>query len=177
MERDKIDDLFEVWQQHKDVLKPTDGHRNRFEDRLLQAKKPKKTNRFWWMAAASVALIVALLSGVQIKPEKADLANVSPEMKATENFFKQTIQTELERLQENNLNESTKQLATDALKQLDALESDYENLRAELVKSGYNQQVIYAMIDNFQKRIALLQNVIKEIESLQKLNENNHEVI
>lgn len=177
MDRDRLDDLFEVWQQHKDVLKPTDGHHHRFEKRLLQAQKPKKANRFWWMAAASVALLVALFSGVQIKPEKADLASVSSEMKATETFFKQTIQTELERLQENNLNESAKKLTADALKQLDTLESHYENLRAELVKSGYNQQVIYAMIDNFQKRIALLQSVIKEIESLQNLNENNHEVI
>jgi uncharacterized protein YqiB (DUF1249 family) len=60
-------------------------------------------------------------------------------------------------------------MVTDALGQLALLEKDYESLKKDLVKSGYNQQVIYAMISNFQSRINLLKTVLEKIEKTQEL--------
>ena len=75
----------------------------------------------------------------------------------------------------NKLNQErtpeTKALIDDALKQLKTLESDYENLKKDLTKSGDDKRVIYAMINNFQNRINVLQTVLEQIESIKQLKQ------
>ena len=67
-------------------------------------------------------------------------------------------------------------MVQDALEQLENLENKYEILKLDLVESGNNKRVIYAMIKNFQNRIDLLEQVISTIEEVKKLktlkNEN-----
>jgi septum formation inhibitor-activating ATPase MinD len=65
----------------------------------------------------------------------------------------------------------------DALKQVAILENKYVGLKKDLVQSGNDKRVIYAMISNFQNRINLLQQVIKKIEEIKNLKINRDETI
>ena len=59
--------------------------------------------------------------------------------------------------------------------QLKTLEADYEKLKTDLGKSGNDKRVIYAMINNFQTRIDILQNVLSGIEQIKELKTQNDE--
>ena len=59
--------------------------------------------------------------------------------------------------------------------QLNVLEKDYQKLKKDLVDSGEDKRVIYAMVTNFQQRTALLQNVLETIENIQQLKEQDNE--
>ena len=54
---------------------------------------------------------------------------------------------------------------------MNTLETQYENLKNDLLESGQDKRVIYAMIDNFQNRIDLLEQVLEHIEATKKLND------
>ena len=102
------------------------------------------------------------------------MASVSPEMQKTQDFFTLSINEELKKLNAEKSPE-TDALIKDALKQLAGLESEYEKLKTDLLESGKDQRVVYAMIANFQSRIDILNTVLEQIESLKELKNNSHE--
>ena len=72
------------------------------------------------------------------------------------------------------------QIINDALKQIQLLEKEYQNLKTDLTESGKDQRVIYAMISNFQNRIDILNTVLEQIENVKQFNsvsnENNNTI-
>lgn len=181
MSNDNIDKLFETLKGNFDVEAPNSGHQQRFLDKLNNANKtvttPTKTRRLWSPfvgIAASVVILIGLFLGIQTESNAKDLASISPEMAKTQSFFTATIAEELDKLKDETSPE-TKVLVNDALKQLDLLEAEYDQLKTDLSESGDDKRVIYAMISNFQNRIDLLQNVLQKIEEVKQLKQNTNE--
>lgn len=181
MKTDDLKDLFD--QLDFDVAEPAPGHEERFRQKVRQ--QPKKKIRksgvieLWGpVLAVAASFLVAFLifQGVSNNPfsNEQELANVSPEMKQTQDFYASVIQTELENLQSQKSPEN-EAIIEDSLKQLKILEDDYENLKKDLRKSGQDKRVIYAMISNFQKRIDLLKTVLEKVETINTLKNNPHE--
>lgn len=181
MKTDDLKDLFD--QLDFDIAEPAPGHEERFRQKINQQPK-KKVKRsgviqLWgsvMAVAASFLLAFLIFQGVFSNPfsGKQELAHVSPEMKQTQDFYASVIQTELENL-EAQKNPENEAVIEDALKQLQTLENDYENLKKDLRKSGQDKRVIYAMISNFQKRIDLLNTVLEKVETINTLKNNPHE--
>lgn len=158
---------------------PKAGHELRFMQKLSQQKAstPPGRNGYvkYFALAASLLLIAALLIPLQMKESpQSDLADVSLEMAETQAFFTNTIKRELAVLAREKSPEN-KILIEDALEQLAQLEQDYENLKTDLTQSGQDKRVIHAMISNFQKRIALLEQVLEHIEVIKTLKQNTYE--
>ena len=183
MKKDKINQLFENLEGSFNTNETPQGHQHRFLDKLntqTETKKEGKLIKFAFKKALAIAAIVAIIVTVGsmfFNPETitaADLASVSPEMEQTQSFFTSSINRELENLN-NFKSPEAKKLVQDALKQMDILESQYEFLKTDLVKSGSDKRVIYAMIQNFQNRISLLEQVINKIEEVKKLNIHKNE--
>ena len=183
MNNDNLDTLFKNINKDFNLEEPNSGHEQRFLDKLNRRKniikKPNSVTKLWKpliSIAASIILMISLLIGFQQKSNIRDLANISPEMATTEDFFAQTINTELEKL---NSEESPEyqELIVDALFQIKLLEENYELLKIDLKESDDDKRVIYAMISNFQNRIDLLQSVVTQIDNLKqnkiKQNENS----
>ncbi len=178
MKKDKLDELFENLKDGFDVYETPEGHKKRFLRKLEKHKTSSGTYRKWWKPlsiAASVVIIVALgFMYVERDIPTADLASVSPEMAQTQSFFTAAFNKEMNTLKGFHSPE-TKVLVEDALKQMDILETEYESLKKDLVSSGNDKRVVYAMINNFQKRIDLLKQVIAKIEMIKKLNTETNE--
>lgn len=181
MKTDNLKDLFD--ELDFDIAQPAVDHEARFREKLKQHKKKKVKHSgviSLWLPVMSIAatFLVAFLifQGVFSNPfaAKQDLANVSPEMEQTQNFYASVIKTELENLQEKKTPE-TETVINDALKQLEILEEDYKKLSRDLNKSGQDQRVIYAMISNFQQRIDLLKTVLDKVNTINTLKNNSHE--
>jgi len=180
MNKDNIEDLFENLQHEFDVEVPSDDHKRRFMKKLnnqdvVAAHKP---NRNFWMPfigiAASLALLVTVFVGSQKDESVYDLASISPEMAQTQNFFDTTIASELTKIEKES-NPETSLLVADAMIQLKRLEKEYLSLKEDLSESGNDTRVIYAMISNFQNRIDILQNTLKQIENVKQLKNNHNE--
>ena len=176
-----LEKLFE--ETNFDIHEPNEGHRARFTERLRKNKEQKNSSgklRKLWMPIMSIAatlLIAFVLIGdfsVQGANKKVDLASVSPEMKETQDFYSGMIRRELNRIDSERTPE-TKKIIDDAMSQMERLESEYDDLKQDLANSGKDNRVIYAMIQNFQKRIDLLNNVLDKIETIKELKKQHHE--
>ncbi|MBQ4819535.1 hypothetical protein [Aquimarina sp. MMG016] len=186
MKKDKIDELFERMSGQLDIYEPSANHQTRFLEKLQQQNKvvqlhPKKRN--WYKAlaiAASISILIGLATSTFIfKPEEeADLASVSPQMQETQSFFTAAIQVQLEEINKISSTE-TKKLVSDAMIQLEKLESDYDTLKKDLVHSESDKAVISAMIKNFQKRANLLEDVLQKMNNINdfKLSKNENSLL
>lgn len=181
MENDELDQL--ISDLDLDGARPADGHENRFRKKLEKAagKRDARSKLFkLWPSIIGLAavLLVAILMfpGLLIpaQPQKRDLGSVSVEMKNTQNFYTSAIQRELQFLQEVK-SPATDRMIQDALTQLETLENDYESLKTDLVSSGNDQRVIYAMVSNFQKRMDLLNKLIEKAQNKNDYNPISHE--
>ncbi|MCB0485405.1 MAG: hypothetical protein KDC47_04335 [Flavobacteriaceae bacterium] len=180
--KDNLEQKFKELEGKFDVEEPMLGHFDRFKVRLakdvIENEKPKQSFHTWkWLSiAASVILLVGIWIGSNTAKPGLELAEVSPEMQETQNFFVSTIQTELEQIKLKR-NDDNKQVIDDALNQLHKLEENYKQLTVELQKSNEDRRVIYAMISNFQQRIEVLQNLLQQLNELEQLKLNNDEKV
>ncbi|MGY5851710.1 DUF4179 domain-containing protein [Salegentibacter sp. F14] len=183
MKTDKISELFE--DLDFDQALPRAGHKERFleklEDSVKEQKRQQPRTRSLWGPlmgiAASLALALFLYGNIHINTnskKQGDLASVSTEMKETQDFYTSVIEKELKNIEAEKTPE-TKALINDALSQMEKLETEYSKLKKDLVNSGQDNRVIYAMINNFQQRIELLKNVLNQIEHIKSLKSQSHE--
>ncbi len=184
MNDNNLNTLFKNLNEDFNSEEPNLGHQNRFLEKLnshnneneIVIKSSKSVRTLWRPligVAASVVLLITVFIGIQRDSSTSGLAAISPEMATTQDFFTNTITSELEKL---NSEESPEfqDLIVDALFQIKILEENYKELIIDLNESGDDKRVIYAMISNFQNRIDLLQNVVEQIDNLKQLkNEQN----
>jgi len=182
MKKDTIDELFGNLKGEFDVNTPNKDHELRFLDKLkandVVSIDSKKSSGFNWKPflaiAASIVICLSVFITMQNQPEVLDLASISPELSETQDFFTTTIENELKKLNKER-SPLTEQIITDALMQIQLLETNYQNLKTDLTESGSDQRVIYAMITNFQNRIDILNTVLKQIETIKELKINTNE--
>ena len=184
MKTDHMNQLFDDLKDEFDIEAPHKDHSKRFLDKLNRnaALEPTLNSgqiKVWKPfigIAASLLLLVSLIIINPFQNKDRDLANVSSEMEKTQNFFMSTISEDLKKLKQKS-DPETETIISDALVQIDKLESDYTKLKSDLAKSGDDRRVIYAMISNFQNRIDILQNTLDYLEQLKQLNTYTHENI
>lgn len=183
MKNEKIDRLIE--DLDFDIAEPASGHKERFLKKLEKAGAQKSSRRqpkirsLWGPVigiAASIAVALMLFgnSFIMAPGSKGELASVSPEMKETQDFYSLVIERELNAIEEEKTPEN-EAIINDALKQMEKLENEYSLLRKDLLNSGSDKRVIYAMINNFQQRIDLLNDVLTQIENIKSLKSQSHE--
>ncbi|MBT8286316.1 MAG: hypothetical protein HKO75_13175, partial [Flavobacteriaceae bacterium] len=63
----------------------------------------------------------------------------------------------------------------DAMDQLAYLEADYNQMRTDLLQGGDYKIILSAMVQNFQMRIDLLEDVMQKVETVKNLKEQNDE--
>lgn len=147
-----------------DFKEPELGHFNRFEKKLSQTKSMSFSWK-WLSAAASILLVMGFWLGSNHQKKQIDLADVSPKMEEVQNYFVSTIHQELKTL-EKNRNLETEFIIEQTLDELENLEDDYKLFVKELNTSANKKKIINLMIKNYQKRLELLENVLKQIEQL-----------
>ncbi len=181
MKEDNIDELFEKARPYFDLEKPRAGHKARFIEKLNSTAVEPKRGVSWWKPlsiAASILLVMGFFLGQNLwnETEKERIAKISPEISNSEFYFANIIEQQVQQL-EGEKSPETKKIIEDALGQLALLESDYKKLEQDLLKGGNNNIILRSMIQNFQTRIDLMQDVLAQIEIIKNIknqqNENN----
>ena len=155
-----------------DVYEPNEGHFERFRARLEdegQNAGGRSSFSYYLMAiAASVLLVFGYWLGNFNSNRGIELADVSPQMEETQNFYVSSIRKEMEKISGRRTAENAR-IIDDAFRQLDMLEENYQKLTLELKESGADKRVIHAMITNFQNRLFVLENLMDRLEELEDI--------
>ncbi len=170
--KNNLENIFKDKKGEFDFAEPNMGHFDRFEAKLKNnsTAKVKKTSWHWLAVAASILLLVGFWLGKQNNSNGYDLADVSPKMEETQNFYLASIHKEIEEIKSQQTPENQK-IIDDAFDQLKILESSYQKLTVELKESSEDKRVIYAMIANFQNRLEVLQNLMIQLEEFENYKE------
>lgn len=178
---DSIEQLFEQLRGSFDVESPPAGHRERFLDRLdSPGKTSGGTRRQPWWRHLSIAASIALLLAASVylfRPEPSlqdQVAEISPEVSETSRYFAGLVSRQVAALQEMSSPE-TLPLIEDTLRQLEQLETGYAKMEQDLIQGGNSKMILSAMIQNFQTRIDLLQEVMVRIEEVKQFKNETHE--
>lgn len=177
---DALNDLFTALDGQWDTGEPTLGHHKRFMDRLEAEDKKAPVKKGLLHIILPIAAAVIMVLGLSFifltAPGTNALADngMSAKDKETQDYFNMVIKKELAKVAKENTPE-TRKLVTDAQKQMDVLEKDYNVLAEELQTKGESKKIIHAMITNLQTRISFLEDVLTQIENIKKIKENYHE--
>lgn len=159
---DKLHNFFS--ENEFDFHEPHSGHAQRFEKRLQGVKPQRRFSWKWMSVAASIILALGFFIGQSsVKNEAPTLSSVSPKMQEVETYFVNTINVEIQEL-EKNRNLETEKVIEKALDQLEELEDDYKLFIQELNDNGEQQKIISQMIENYRKRLEVLENTLIQIE-------------
>ena len=167
-----LEQYFDKNKEMFDAYEPTEGHFERFRARLESRDSSsggRSSFSYYIMAvAASVLLVFGYWLGNFNSNKGIELADVSPQMEETQNFYVSTIRKEMETISGKRTEENTR-IIDDAFKQLEILEANYQKLTLELKESGADKRVIHAMITNCQKRLYVLENLMDRLEELENM--------
>jgi hypothetical protein len=172
-ENEKLDQLFKNLENQWDVQKINSHHLDRFSKKLTQ-KKQKKNYGFMYAIAASVVVMLGITLFYTNNEKPKELKFASTETRQTDSIFTVLIEHQLDQIKAKESPENEK-IINDALKQMKALDSDYEKIKHELEINGESKPIIYAMISNLQTRISFLQNILQHLEDSEKLKKLDHE--
>jgi uncharacterized protein YsxB (DUF464 family) len=156
-----------------DFQEPHSFHLDRFNHKLKHPKKESQTSWKLLSVAASVLLIFGFYLGSNQK--QLDLADISPKMEEVQSYFVSAIHHELQTI-ESNRNLDTESIIESALEGLETLEDNYKNFVKELNKNDQHARIISAMIKNYQRRLDILENTLKQIEHIKNPNLLNDEI-
>lgn len=172
-----IDELFDSLKGEFDIETPKEDHHVRFLDKL-NGDSVKKSSGFNWKPflsiAASLLIGLSLFIGLNNNDEETGLASVSPEYAEAQDFFTISLESELKKLNDER-SPFTEKIINDALIEISDLETEYNQLKTDLEESGNDQRVIRAMIENFESRILILNDVLDNIEKIKQLNISSDE--
>jgi hypothetical protein len=173
-EDDKINKLFEKFQDKWDINELSPNHDDLFLEKLHR-KEPKKKIWFSMGIAATILISIGMLFLFNTNNEKTNnLKFASNETRETDSVFNAMINKQLITIKQNNSPEN-KKIIDDALLQMKAFDADYEIIKKEFETNGESKQIIFAMISNLQTRISFLQNVIENIKNNKKLKSISNE--
>ncbi len=171
-----MEEVFKEMENQFDIEEPTIGHFNRFQKKMERQKKPKKSMQFYKFIAiaASLLLIFTIGFGKMQSTKGVELADVSPKMEETQDYFTSVIHNELEKITAIK-NKENEKIINDALQHIKFLEEDYKKQTIALKDNFDNKNILFAMINNFQQRITILQNLLDELNNVEQLKELNNE--
>ena len=158
-----------------DFQEPNIGHIKRFEQKLNSSKKKTTTSWKWMSVAASVILMFGFYLGSSHQKKQVELSDISPKLEEVQSYFVSTINQELKTL-ENSRSLETETIIEEALNELEELEESYNFFLTDLNTNGYQEKLINEMIKNYQQRLEILENVMKQIKQIKNSNLLKNEI-
>jgi len=172
---DSLNNFFQENKREFDIFEPKDGHKKNFEKLLTKKFKTKYNYLKISLLAASIVIFISLGFWQYNKMSNTnEIAKTTPEIKKSTNYFSMIIKHEMEDIQKIETPD-TKHIITETMLQLNMLENDYKKLLKDFQGNNENKLILNAMIENFRKRIKLLEFTKKQLEEIKKFKNKNYE--
>lgn len=175
-----LDKIIQENRQVFDSFEPSDGHFERFEQRLNEFNKKKKSFAIGYILKAAVVAVLVVLSGLwvydNIKPETNKgiaLSEISPEYGEVEMYYTHLVNEKYEEINEFQFMDSTQK--TMLMNELTEMDSIYENLKKDLTTNPNDQRVINAMIQHYQLKVEVMNHILHQLQQAQNINKQKSE--
>jgi hypothetical protein len=171
-------DLERIIKENKenfDTFEPDNGHFERFQNKINGKNNRRfdvSLSLYLKMASVAAILIIAILVSFKYyrenyaKPVQQQksiaLGDVSPEYKEVELYLKSNVDQKLNEFENLSCSKQDDQIKT-VLDELKELDQTYQELQKELENNENDQRIIDAMIDCYQNKIELLNQVISQV--------------
>ncbi|WP_319503007.1 hypothetical protein [uncultured Draconibacterium sp.] len=164
---------------------PMEGHFARFEAKLNEQHKKKRTISLNMILKVAAAVVFVLLAtnqafiyfspnnqGIFIsKTESASvtLASISPEYQEVEYYYTNSINTGMEQwnkwIEEGLISEDEQNMMNNELAEFETL---YQNLQKDLTANPNDERVINAMLEYYQAKLSVINIIITKLEEVQQ---------
>ncbi len=157
---------------------PDTGHFDRFKSKLQMENKPVRRIRFFRVMQIAATFAILLASGVVIiksSKGKAKMAVVTvPEQyQETNNYYIHQVSTRYDEIESLNFSdEEEKELL---LKELQAMDSYYQELLVDLNAFPGDERVISALIKHYQMKILVMDQIIEQLKQFNQAKNDNNE--
>lgn len=167
-----MSDIEDIIKNHRSSFfdeDPPPGHMNRFHNKL-------PGNR-WLLPLMKVAVVVVLLISITLAlyyqnfDNELTLENISTELAETEKYYQSVLNKKLSQL-EKILNDEQYRNVKSELKVMD---KNYMYLKEDLKLNPNDQRIIHAMLNNYQLKIDLLQQVMDQIKINKNVNTSSYD--
>jgi hypothetical protein len=168
-------DIRELFKQEDELKTLPKNHRTEFFNKLQKEPK-KKSNTFFWLSIAAVA-IIALSIGFNIfyyKPLKDEVSPMLVQIEAVEAEYLEDIEKEWKSFVAIA---DDKNLVARFKKRLDELDKDYQDISTKFKEDSNNILVIESLVENLQTRLQILKDIQEHIKILNQQNEQYENTI
>lgn len=143
-----------------------------------------KTIRLWTSPLLKVAASIMILIGAYTTinlfitsafNHNADNNIVHQELRDIDTYYKDLVSFQIQLVKNN-----PKLQADDKEKFLsfmDELDEEYNTLKLEMAKNLNNEYILEAIVNNYKKRIELIENLLKQINDSKKSNDNESYIL
>jgi hypothetical protein len=123
--------------------------------------------------AASIIIVLGIASIIKFNIQNTATNYANTELQEIDMYYQNIVQSQVKLVQNNqHLSKNNKE---DFLKFMDELDEEYEALKLDLKDNLDNELVLEAIINNYKKRIELMENLLKQInESKHNTHENEY---
>ena len=177
MERDKFKNFIQENKEDFDMLEPKESTWTGIDEELAEKKRGFNSTTFLRIAASIFLILGAAWMGLQINnsinspvatvevetPEKADIltelafTGLSDELEEVERYYVSEVS-----FKESQLSEYT--VDKELFEEIELLKEEFEELKVEMGQSADPMKVVEAMINNYQLRLEILQEILDQIE-------------
>jgi len=154
----RLDLFIEINRAGMDNIEPTDGHFNRFQERLNKTRY----NQNRWVLQAVAALFITALISVNLLFFRSKVSPDLPlELKEAAWYYNSRSETLLSEIKSTDLmNNTEKQLI---MKDMRNFEKEYGQLLSDMKKFPGDERLVNAFIDYHRSRTEFLEEILNQI--------------
>lgn len=179
-----MQDLEKIIHENRSVFdssEPTEGHFDRFEEKLLALNKKTKTFTFGYILKAAVVTLLVVLSGLWVydnfSPSNMKrgiaLSEVSPEYNEVEIYYTHLVNQKYSEINQFQFLDSTQKSML--MQELDEMDLIYENLKEDLTTNPNDERVINAMIKHYQLKVEVMNQILGQLQQVKNTNQQKSE--
>jgi len=176
-----LDNIINKNRELFDTNEPSEGHFERFEQKLNELNNKKKTFTLGYILKAAAVAILVVLSGLWVYDNVNEtninkgiaLSEISPEYGEVEMYYTHLVNQKYGEIkQSKSLDSLQKKILVHELNNMDSI---YENLKKDLTANPNDERVINAMIQHYQLKVEVMNQILNQLQQVQNVNNNKLE--
>jgi len=175
-----LDNIIQENRSEFDSFEPSDGHFERFEQKLKEFNKKEKTFTIGYILKAAVVAILVILSGLWVYDNFESRTNngialneISPEYGEVEMYYTHLVNQKYSEINQCETLDSTQKGML--MYELGEMDSIYANLKNDLRTNPNDQRVINAMIQHYQLKVEVMNQILQQLQQAQNINKHKSE--
>ncbi len=179
-----MDELEKYIKENKHLLNEQKADKEKLWQNIEPRLEKSKTKYLWGLSglkiAATILIVVGMFSMITLflipgSNHNTQNTIVHQELKDINNYYENLVSFQVQLIQSN-----TQLQAKDKEKFLsfmDDLDKEYNILRLEMTKNLNNEYILEAIVNNYKKRIELIENLLEQINDSKKSTDNEDYIL